>query len=743
MAKCIKRVGIVFFAIFLTGLLALCCALSTNVIFNKNCSDYLSTNSIENSTNNARDFSDFVPDVTLGGTQAQVVQQWSTAVNQSKAKEYKVRLGHNWTAMNDEKHTFGSGEGFTQDGALFIPEGANLILDLNGFTINRNLTKETAVSGSRVFVVEGNLTIIDNKYNHEEVMYIYENCKENKNLLNANISLLSTGKIKGGAVTNEHKGGGIFVDTTGELNIYGGMICDNYALPTTGNYGGGGIYCYKGVVNMYDGIIYKNTSYFKRGGGIYVLAGTFNMYNGFVLSNSNENTWGAGVCVSGEKIGETINYGRMNITGGYFSHNYGGHGSGISSIGYSKTKISNVEISYNYAKCNSAGLLAWEGTADVTITDSKIVNNYTGGEDGNYRGGAVYCDSKITMNNVEISDNIYMIANNHIVYGGGVYFDGAADATLLNVLITRNIIKSAVNDGKHSYGGGMSISSSADVKIGGNVQIYGNTAHGISSDLRLETGQKINILDDMSNNKGKSYIGIMLAEDYGDKSFTTSYSANNSEKPNEYFFSNNDNKIATLNNNEVKFENVFDCGKYDFIYLENETRKNYKDNSYIHGVNDSELLKKANDGRVILGNISPNTSVKTFVESINFDITKICIKDTLGKEIFKNGTPIDIATYDKRFELAIGTGWYIEYMVSGKIEIIYLSVLGDVNGDGRISASDVTYIREIAFDKNLYNSLSAEKKLASMILNKGNITSSDSEIALNVMDKRLNIEVFY
>ena len=67
--------------------------------------------------------------------------------------------------------------------------------------------------------------------------------------------------------------------------------------------------------------------------------------------------------------------------------------------------------------------------------------------------------------------------------------------------------------------------------------------------------------------------------------------------------------------------------------------------------------------------------------------------------------------------------------------VFILSILGDVNGDGRISASDVTYLRQIASDNALYESLSVEKKLASMVINKGNVTSADAEIVKNVINK--------
>ncbi len=66
-----------------------------------------------------------------------------------------------------------------------------------------------------------------------------------------------------------------------------------------------------------------------------------------------------------------------------------------------------------------------------------------------------------------------------------------------------------------------------------------------------------------------------------------------------------------------------------------------------------------------------------------------------------------------------------------------------MNGDGRITASDVAYLRQIASSESIYTGLTLEKKLASMLINKGSITSADAEIVRNIIDKKLWIELFY
>ena len=113
--------------------------------------------------------------------------------------------------------------------------------------------------------------------------------------------------------------------------------------------------------------------------------------------------------------------------------------------------------------------------------------------------------------------------------------------------------------------------------------------------------------------------------------------------------------------------------------------------------------------------------------------------DKKGELIYNKGTEV-------KTDCIIGTGYKVEvYDTNGStlLVTVYISVLGDVNGDGRITASDVAYLRQIASSESLYKGLTLEKKLASMLINKGSVTSADAEIVRNIIDKKLWIELFY
>ena len=793
MAKIIKRVGIVFFVLVISCLIMIGCVVAANTANNNGFEKGENQSAmVDSSSKETPVFQEL-----SGATCAAMATNWDTIIQNAKNGNNKayVKLMNNWTAAitaDGVQTSFGSSDVSFFNNDILIPEGMDVTIDLNGKTINRN---KTQVSNSgQIFAVAGNLTIMDSSFTNEDIVKYYNVVRNMSTEAIINyLTGLPIGKLTGGWTTNA--GGCIWlIKANASVEINGGMILGNKS-----NGSGGAVHTDQSdsTITMNGGIIIANDA--NSSGGAICSTGVESniiLNGGIILGNNALNNGGA---INAERTNVQINDiiiannycngngatihmvgGEINIYGGLITNNTAHtHAGGIYICNYDRNGANiqgtltmyGGEISYNKSYFG-AGLMMYYG-AKGNLKDGKIINNHAlenGGAVGVYWGSELVMDGGIIANNVvEYHDNENTggcvlvghassmtmnggeIVNNKVlspwdkqVNGGGLLI---CNTGTNNVTLNKGVISGNYCEGN---GGGVSdTSDSAVIKIGSGMQIFDNIAHGVPSDLRLEQGQKITVTENMSNNNGVSHIGIKLADDYGTGTFTTGYGANNSgNNPSKFFFSNDGAYLATLNGGEVSFENTIESNVYDFVYIENGKRQNYKENNLTHAVNDYEKSMIVNNGKLILGNIGVNTSINTLIGNINFSRNHIKIYNNKNQLVYDKGNAIagiNASYYDNGREFAVGTGWKIEtYTDSGVIiETIYLSVLGDVNGDGRISASDVTYLRQIASDNTIYENLSVEKKLASMVINKGNVTSADAEIVRNVVDKLFAMDLFF
>ena len=183
--------------------------------------------------------------------------------------------------------------------------------------------------------------------------------------------------------------------------------------------------------------------------------------------------------------------------------------------------------------------------------------------------------------------------------------------------------------------------------------------------------------------------------------------------------------------------------KYDYQYIDSNNIRQFYGNSYMHKLNDENLNIVNGVSKYVLGNIPINTSIETFLQNLYSDrnLIKIYAKES-------DITPIYDGLLGTRSNLSqtLATGFKVELYSNSTdttpFDTIYLSVLGDINGDGRINASDVSYLRQVANDSTLLESMSLERQLACMINNKGGITEVDSEILRNYIGKEIDLEKF-
>jgi len=157
----------------------------------------------------------------ISGSPEEMAAGWAQAVAASSdEKRIEVQLENDWKAPNG---VFGANNPAFKGGALCVPAGKNVLLNLRGFALDRGLTSPTA-NGS-VIVVQGKLYLYDN--------FITLNSSYEE-------SRMATGKITGGYTTGN--GGGVLVDG-GTLEIAGAI----YGNKAQGN--GGGVYINSGNVS--------------------------------------------------------------------------------------------------------------------------------------------------------------------------------------------------------------------------------------------------------------------------------------------------------------------------------------------------------------------------------------------------------------------------------------------------------------------------------------------------------------
>ena len=731
MAKIIKKVGIIFFVLVISCLLVVGCLFaSTNIALQTETLKTQSSGEIVDSEK-ATDVG-YTPDVILTGTTDEKATLWSGAIQKSfdgNNKEIKVLLDSDWVAHEDT-YFFGVGKGFYNgSGSITVPHGATIIFDLNGHTLDKKQT--TKMSYGSIFTVlnGGTLTIIDSKYDSELMFNTYEENKDKPLATQINaLRALPFGKITGGACMDT--GGGIYTQSNSKLTFNGGMIIDNIYAPAGGaiqsagelvvNGGlfmnncatktsGAAFHCTNNT-SISNSIIIGNIS--SNEAGAITVAGNINFeMNNVIISNNTAKSHSGALVVFNENTKVTIN------DCVFYKNESDMSGAGIVSNGI--TTITNCNFIGNVAK-NSGGAIFNNTNSSCTI-DSCLFENNSSAESG----GGIYNSDNIALMSISNSE----IKGNTAKYGGGICT--FADITS---------IKNTIITGNHATENAGGIHT-GNLRISGATVIKDNSSDGKYDDLYLTQDIKVEVVGLLTSEGKDAHIQVDLNDNYNlFETFTLGYTyyGNGNQNPSKYFFTKDSKKVAVLKNEEVIFD-FKEKSIYDFVYLDNGYRKTYTENDKLHGYNDSELE------RYVLGNIKPNTSVNEFVNNLaplGIDKNNLQLSDSKGKTIYQNGavdSGINSAIADNGKEMAIGTGWYIQ--TNG--ETIYLSVLGDVNGDGRISASDVSYLREIASDNALYESLSEEKKLASMVINKGEITTADAEIVRNVIDKIITINIFF
>ena len=246
------------------------------------------------------------------------------------------------------------------DKPITIPSGKDIVLDLNGYKLDRYLGGARA-DGSVIHVLNGGKLTIESSDGNNG----------------------AEGMITGGYTTGN--GGGILCE--GTLYLRGGTILKNCADKS-----GGGIYVTKGILWMYEATIEKNNATDGAGVGVGG-AGRLNLLDGVIRSNIAAET-GGGVC---------LNFGYVYIDGAEIEENSAKNGGGIGRLTHYTLAVKNCTIKNNTATETGGGFYANAGGGAVDFTDVTFSGNKAEGGSG---GGAFLSESlEATFQNVTFQDN--------------------------------------------------------------------------------------------------------------------------------------------------------------------------------------------------------------------------------------------------------------------------------------------------------------------------------------------------
>lgn len=454
---------------------------------------------------------------------------WAMAMRESTSADTPVlvKLVDNWIAEETDEivpgqnywdegvpmqTSFGSDERGFWNGSIYIPEEKGVILDLNGYMIDRHRNIETATEHGSVISMGKNAFLeITDSYKGE-----IPDDEENKRVHSvtgldviiddigyASYDITSF-TLKGGLITGgfTKAGGGVYAPSGGTIIMSGGTIAGNGKSLNQYEANGGGVYLYgqgnspaafmmnggeiRNNIALEGGGLYlggteftmtggaiKNNNAANSGGGMYVdIYSTFKM-NGGEISGNNAYEFGSG---GGVYINAAASF-TMSGTAKIINNNAGSDGGGVFSgfpyashaaVSVEPITITGGEISGNTADGNGGGIAV--AFSPMTMTGGKIKDNTSTDTHDNRRGGGgVFTENDFVMTGGEISGNISAGGS-----GGGVRVDGGT-------FTMSGSAKISGNTAKVTGGGGVGITQHVGKFIMNGGEISGNSVIGIFS----------------------------------------------------------------------------------------------------------------------------------------------------------------------------------------------------------------------------------------------------------------------
>ena len=370
--------------------------------------------------------------------------------------------------------SFGTVTNCYTNGALYVPKGANVILELHGNRVDRGLT--SARANGYVIYVDGELTIRDSSATNAD-------------------GTGGTGVITGGYNYSGRVSAGINIYGSGKCTLESGNISGNKAYySSSSNYGGPGGVRVDGINAMFvmtGGAITENVSASQvdYGSALVCYYGTTIITGGLVSGNSG----GVAAIYSYGDGNNRVEISNLTIENNEATSSYQGYGAGGIAARQGSLKLNNVIIRNNSSKL-VAGLAIYSGVT-CTAENVQILGNT-----GKTNGG-IYNAGNLTLNNVTVSENI------SDEYSGSIYSAGGT-LTMTDCTISGN---TSNESGGILLTGGSAALTNVDITDNeGNV--YGGLAYGASVLSFSMTGGSItgNKATDYNHNSGIGNGGIYI-----------------------------------------------------------------------------------------------------------------------------------------------------------------------------------------------------------------------------------------
>ena len=258
---------------------------------------------------------------------------------------------------------------------ILIPDEKIITIDLNGKTINRNLS--VATRDGEVIRNWGTLTIKDSA-SGGKITGGYQGGISScgGGISNSGTLILESGSITGNYAL--YQGAGIYNNSYSVFTMKGGSIDNNALAEGGGKYGGIGVFNY-GIFNMIGGTISNN----------------------YIESDNHPSTLGGGV----------LNYKEFNMSGGTISSNEATDGGGINNNGV--FNMTGGVIKNNIAFYAGSGLHD-SPDAIENISGGSIVDNVKSDFFNNINYGGLTLSGTL---NIDTSENAIIISGNKIVNG--------------------------------------------------------------------------------------------------------------------------------------------------------------------------------------------------------------------------------------------------------------------------------------------------------------------------------------